>query len=352
MVHLRRARWALALCGLAMITANGVAQVQFSALVDLVLNPGLDIASDTADSESNTASRGDDPFHTIRGRLFMDGDVAEGLSVNTRFLFDHDASSGQPIVRLDGAFATFWSILGIDALNVQVGNVPWPFGSFGPRTYSDENPVIGAPLMYSYHTQVHGGGAYASTSFVPPQPQRAHAEHPRLRLFPGAARRHHQLPGARAHSHLRQLVDQRHRARWRARYLRLRHRRHHRRTLQPEGGGQRPSLLRRSGRHRAAPRRQRRCLRLLGPLPQPGSRRRQPGSSAAAERRRGLRLRSGSGGGRPQPAVRPFLHSSPRGCTRCGRCPTSFQTSACGLGSWRPATTCCRNCTLLPDTIT
>ena len=44
--------------------------------------------------------------------------------------------------------------------------------------------------------------------------------------------------------------------------------------------------------------------------------------------------------------------SSPRGCTRCGRCPTSFQTSACGLGSWRPATTCCRNCTLLPDTIT
>jgi hypothetical protein len=104
--------------------------------------------------------------------LFIDGDVGEWLTVNTRFLFDHNAATGAPIVRLDGAFATFWSLFGVDALNLQAGNVPWPFGSYGPRTYSDLNPVIGAPLMYSYHTTIKPGdgsvGNYGDTGGDPP----------------------------------------------------------------------------------------------------------------------------------------------------------------------------------------
>ena len=93
-----RWRWTLAGLGLALSATNIAAQVEFSALIDLVLNPGLDIADDTGDSDSNAASRGDDPFHVVRGRLFMDGDVADWLSVNTRFLFDHDVWRIEPAV--------------------------------------------------------------------------------------------------------------------------------------------------------------------------------------------------------------------------------------------------------------
>ena len=32
------------------------------------------------------------------------------------------------------------------------GKVPWAIGSYAPRTYSNRNPLIGAPLMYQYHS--------------------------------------------------------------------------------------------------------------------------------------------------------------------------------------------------------
>jgi hypothetical protein len=35
---------------------------------------------------------------------------------------------------------------------VLAGKVPWPIGTWAPRTYSNKNPLIGAPLMYQYHS--------------------------------------------------------------------------------------------------------------------------------------------------------------------------------------------------------
>jgi hypothetical protein len=36
--------------------------------------------------------------------------------------------------------------------NLEAGLIRHPFGTWGPRTYSDKNPLVGIPLGYSYHT--------------------------------------------------------------------------------------------------------------------------------------------------------------------------------------------------------
>ena len=41
---------------------------------------------------------------------------------------------------------------------------PQPFGTYAARTYSDVNPVIGAPLIYAYHTGAQGSAVPADAS--------------------------------------------------------------------------------------------------------------------------------------------------------------------------------------------
>ena len=94
----------------------------------------------------NQLIRGDSPFDPYGLRIFGDARVNPRLELFTQFVL-RDATS--PYV--DGAYLMFTPWLGRD-LHLLAGKIPWAIGTYAPRTYSNHNPLIGAPLMYQYHS--------------------------------------------------------------------------------------------------------------------------------------------------------------------------------------------------------
>jgi hypothetical protein len=96
--------------------------------------------------DNNVLTRGDSPFDPYGLRMFADANVSERLQIYSQVVL-RDATS--PYV--DGAYLLFTPNSQRD-LHVMAGKIPWPIGTYAPRTYSNKNPLIGAPLMYQYHS--------------------------------------------------------------------------------------------------------------------------------------------------------------------------------------------------------
>lgn len=129
-------------CGLLATCPSGATEVRFRGLLDLVavdLSPALDL---------NLLTRGDSPFDAARLRAFADATVTERVQVFTQLVLG-DATD--PYV--DGAYVVLTPDPKRDA-HALIGKIPWAIGTYAPRTYSDRNPLIGAPLMYQYHTSL------------------------------------------------------------------------------------------------------------------------------------------------------------------------------------------------------
>ena len=134
----------------AVLGTTAQAQVALSGIVDLVEFRSFgDDEQPTTDININ--NRGDSPFNQVRARFFVDAAVSDDILITANLLFDDGATP-----RLDGAQVDFYRIKGIEVLNARAGRLPTAFGSFATRTYSDKNPVIGAPLIYHYHTALQG----------------------------------------------------------------------------------------------------------------------------------------------------------------------------------------------------
>jgi hypothetical protein len=54
---------------------------------------------------------------------------------------------------VDGAYVIYTPWLARD-LRLMAGKLPWAVGTWGPRTYSNKNPLVSAPLIYQYHTSL------------------------------------------------------------------------------------------------------------------------------------------------------------------------------------------------------
>ncbi|HXF49533.1 MAG TPA: hypothetical protein VNL73_08945 [Verrucomicrobiae bacterium] len=101
----------------------------------------------SAKDHVNTTMFGNSNFHALRMRLFLDKKVSDNFEVFSQLLSDNARSP-----RISGAYVRFksqnrW-------LNAEAGMIRNPFGTWGPRTYSDKNSLIGVPLGYNYHTAV------------------------------------------------------------------------------------------------------------------------------------------------------------------------------------------------------
>ena len=136
------------LAGLALLAAIGIppasgAELRARGLLDLVLSSGDDA------QDWNKLTQGDSNFDPYRLRLFVDAAVAPQIDVFAQTIL-HE---GTAKIVADGAYAQWTPWSGRDA-HLQAGKIPWPIGTWGPRTYSDRNPLIGMPLMYQYHTDL------------------------------------------------------------------------------------------------------------------------------------------------------------------------------------------------------
>jgi hypothetical protein len=96
--------------------------------------------------DGNLLIRGDSPLDAYGLRLFGETQANDKLQVFMQVVM-RDATT--PYV--DGAYALFTPSPARD-LHLLAGKVPWPIGTWAPRTYSNKNPLIGAPLMYQYHS--------------------------------------------------------------------------------------------------------------------------------------------------------------------------------------------------------
>lgn len=106
-------------------------------------------ARDEADAlDLNRLNYRDSSFDPVRARLFVDGVASENVSVFGQFLIDDVSSMSYRIYGLYAVVSDFAPT----NLTVEVGRLPTIFGTFGPRAYETKNPLVGAPLVYQYHT--------------------------------------------------------------------------------------------------------------------------------------------------------------------------------------------------------
>ncbi|MGB5106931.1 MAG: hypothetical protein WBP29_12165 [Candidatus Zixiibacteriota bacterium] len=115
------------------------AQYQVTGMLDLVLR---NLSSEDA---SNKTFKGFSNFDYVRARLFFDAQPSEKVSVFTQVLVNNSE------FQLYGAYVRLSKIGGAN-VNLHAGLIPNTVGLWGPRAYSDKNPLIGQPLMYLYHT--------------------------------------------------------------------------------------------------------------------------------------------------------------------------------------------------------
>lgn len=130
--------------GVALATAAdaAAAPVQVSGIIDVVAaepGPGY---------ETNRLTRDDSNLDAYGVRLFVNAEASPRFKVFSQFVY-RDASG--PYV--DGAYVMFTPWADRDA-HLLAGKIPWPIGTWAPRTYSSRNPLIGLPLMYQYHSTV------------------------------------------------------------------------------------------------------------------------------------------------------------------------------------------------------
>ena len=133
-------RWACVLTMLAIATPVYAAEVALHGLLTVV-------AAERSDAYTyNIFTRGDAPMDAYTLRLSPTAHVNDQLEVFGQLVLN-DASG----VYVDGAYlqVTPWASRDLHLL---AGKVPWPIGTWAPRTYADRNPLIGTPLMYQYHS--------------------------------------------------------------------------------------------------------------------------------------------------------------------------------------------------------
>lgn len=110
----------------------------------------------------NSALRGDNPFHSVRLKLFVQSWVTERIGVFAELLYDIDADP-----RMNGAYVVVNEIAGRPWLNARLGLAPSLVGSFALRsTYFNANPLVGIPLLWQYRTNLRSDGTSTAASLA------------------------------------------------------------------------------------------------------------------------------------------------------------------------------------------
>ena len=148
---------AVCAAGLAVLAATAAADikdVQVRGLLDVAAAP-----NNTA-AELNEMNASTTNFDAYGLRLFAEGKPADQLELFTQ-VYASDVAG----LWMVGAYGLFTPKPDKD-LHLEAGKIPWPIGTWGPRTYSNKNPLVGVPLMYQYHTSLPFNGVATSADEV------------------------------------------------------------------------------------------------------------------------------------------------------------------------------------------
>jgi hypothetical protein len=121
--------------------AADIKDIQLRGLLDVVGAP-----NNTAVG-LNQMNYGSTNFDAYTLRLFAEGKPADHLELYSE-IWANDVG-----LWVYGAYGLYTPKLDKD-LHLQAGKIPWPIGTWAPRTYSNKNPLVGVPLIYQYHTSL------------------------------------------------------------------------------------------------------------------------------------------------------------------------------------------------------
>lgn len=121
--------------------APGASQVTVGGLVDLV---GRNDEPDVTNMDSGGASNLD----ALRTTVFLDAAVDENVQLFTQFVF-----WGYDDLFLYGAYVRFQDLMG-GPVSLNVGLIPATVGQWNPRAHSDQNPLVGVPLVQNHRTSL------------------------------------------------------------------------------------------------------------------------------------------------------------------------------------------------------
>lgn len=132
------------LCGLSGLPAGAPAAqagpISLSGLLDLCgADPGNAVTL-------NYLNMGGSAFDPYRFRVFADAVPDRRISLFTQVMWGEEFDP-----EVVGAYVDVAPWPERD-LHLQAGKIPWWIGTYAPRTYSNKNPLVGAPLLYQYHT--------------------------------------------------------------------------------------------------------------------------------------------------------------------------------------------------------
>jgi len=125
--------------------ARAEADVHFRGLLDMGL------VSSVQGRALNQLTFGDSNLDPYRLRLFMDARLSPTLEVHVQTILHEGSGALRAELRADGAYA-LWTPIPSRDLSLEAGKIPWPIGTYAPRTYSDKNALMGTPLMYQWRT--------------------------------------------------------------------------------------------------------------------------------------------------------------------------------------------------------
>jgi len=105
------------------------------------------------DHSLNDNTNADNPFNTLRTKLFFFSALAENIETDVEIMYDSDAKAGR-LFWLHGAQIKFFEVGNLPSLNIKVGRIPLNIGRFSSRVDETINGLIGVPVVYSYQTLV------------------------------------------------------------------------------------------------------------------------------------------------------------------------------------------------------
>jgi hypothetical protein len=117
---------------------------------DVALSGLADVVFHNSGEEdiTNVSFGGASPLQALRTRIFLDSHLDDDIAFFAQVLYADDEIS------LYGAYARFSGVAGTP-VNLHVGLIPTPVGTFAERTYSDKNPLVGTPLVHNHHSSLN-----------------------------------------------------------------------------------------------------------------------------------------------------------------------------------------------------
>lgn len=101
----------------------------------------------------NDNTNSDNPFNTLRTKLFFFSEIDENIEIDVEIMYDGDANMDH-MFWMHGASIKFLEVSGNSNFNIKLGRIPLNIGQFPKRVDETLNGLIGVPLVYSYQTLV------------------------------------------------------------------------------------------------------------------------------------------------------------------------------------------------------